>query len=338
MLLTAAVSSDAGPACAQIVELICIWLQVMIPGKQNYSLTWAWSLPYDPVKAANDALMKSIPEDEGALLICLLTMGDQPASTRHRAASAQVTHLCAAGCTCSMGAAWRHLRQLWAVLAEQDDELTPCGCAEAGEAPAGLWDGVDMQSDPAWQQLRRTTGDPDRRGTNDTDASPADDIGRMTNGSETGEWAHPKQVSCRTWWSCSMLQQRAVVSKCSAFCDHSGYKISRHWRSSSMCAQAGGGGWGGPHALWQPQRSRAAQHQEEEDPLRGRQAQPLRGLQVGHRLSASLHQSSSVALCRAMPCMPACTLNAACSQLTVELPMQPHRRVHHAAVGRERLS
>ena len=40
--------------------------QVMVPGKQNYSLTWAWSLPYDPVRAVNDALMV-IPEDRGRL-------------------------------------------------------------------------------------------------------------------------------------------------------------------------------------------------------------------------------------------------------------------------------
>ena len=40
--------------------------QVMVPGKQNYSLTWAWSLPYDPVRAVNDALTV-IPEDRGML-------------------------------------------------------------------------------------------------------------------------------------------------------------------------------------------------------------------------------------------------------------------------------
>ena len=37
---------------------------MMVPGKQNYSLTWAWSMSYDPVRAVNDALT-SIPEDSG---------------------------------------------------------------------------------------------------------------------------------------------------------------------------------------------------------------------------------------------------------------------------------
>ena len=40
--------------------------QVMVPGKQNYSLTIAWHLPYDPVSAVNQALMR-IPEEEGEL-------------------------------------------------------------------------------------------------------------------------------------------------------------------------------------------------------------------------------------------------------------------------------
>lgn len=39
----------------------------MVPGKQNYSLTLAWQLDYDPVSAVNQALMR-IPEEQGELL------------------------------------------------------------------------------------------------------------------------------------------------------------------------------------------------------------------------------------------------------------------------------
>lgn len=89
------------------------WPQVMIPGKQNYSLTWAWSLPYDPVKAVNDALLKSIPEDQGALLIGQLTMICGQLAGMHgailhlrlcllkstpAATACQIACLCAAGC------------------------------------------------------------------------------------------------------------------------------------------------------------------------------------------------------------------------------------------------
>ena len=41
----------------------------MVPGKQNYSLTNAWQLDYDPVTAVNHAL-RSIPEEDGAPSLC----------------------------------------------------------------------------------------------------------------------------------------------------------------------------------------------------------------------------------------------------------------------------
>ena len=47
-------------------------LQVMVPGKQNYSLTLAWHMAYDPVTAVNHDL-RSIPEEDGELatVLCL---------------------------------------------------------------------------------------------------------------------------------------------------------------------------------------------------------------------------------------------------------------------------
>lgn len=48
----------------QLLNKLFAAMQVMVPGKQNYSLTIAWQLPYDPVAAVNRSL-KSIPENEG---------------------------------------------------------------------------------------------------------------------------------------------------------------------------------------------------------------------------------------------------------------------------------
>ncbi len=36
--------------------MLCCMVQVLVPGKQNYSLAITWSLDYDPVKTVHSTL------------------------------------------------------------------------------------------------------------------------------------------------------------------------------------------------------------------------------------------------------------------------------------------